>query len=98
MVGKPPRDSARDHRGAGICEAAAVHRASRATWPRPLMPYRYRQAVLDQLLQHGVRPTTETPPELVYDFVNDLYRYELRRLRRALVTGAIPKVGSGTVR
>jgi hypothetical protein len=57
------------------------------------MPYRYRQAVLDQLLQHGVRPTTETPPELVYDFVNDLYRYELRRLRRALVTGAIPKVG-----
>lgn len=57
------------------------------------MPYRYRQAVLEQLLQHGVRPTAETPPELVHDFVNDLYRYELRRLRRALVTGAIPKAG-----
>ena len=57
------------------------------------MPYRYRQAVLDQLLQHGVRPTSETPPELVYDFVNDLYRYELRRLRHALVTGVIPKAG-----
>ena len=57
------------------------------------MPYRYRQAVLDQLLLHGVRPTASTPPQLVYDFVNDLYRYELRRLRRALVTGAIPKVG-----
>ena len=59
----------------------------------PLMPYRYRQAVLEQLLQHGVRPTADTPPELVYDFVNDLYRYELRRLRHALVTGLIPKVG-----
>ena len=57
------------------------------------MPYRYRQAVLDQLLQHGVRPTSETPPQLLYDFVNDLYRYELRRLRQALVTGAIPKAG-----
>lgn len=57
------------------------------------MPYRYRQAVLDQLLQHGVRPTADTPPELVCDFVNDLYRYELRRLRHALVTGAIPRAG-----
>jgi hypothetical protein len=57
------------------------------------MSYRYRQAILDQLLQHGVRPTAETSPELVHDFVNDLYRYELRRLRRALVTGAIPKAG-----
>ena len=57
------------------------------------MPYRYRQAVLEQLLQHGVRPTAQTPPELVYDFVNDLYRYELRRLRQALVTGVIPKAG-----
>ena len=55
--------------------------------------YRYRPEVLEQLLLHGVRPTPETPPELVYDFVNDLYRYELRRLRHALVTGAIPKVG-----
>ena len=58
-----------------------------------MMPYRYRPEVLEQLLLHGVRPTTDTPPELVYDFVNDLYRYELRRLRRALVTGAIPKAG-----
>jgi hypothetical protein len=57
------------------------------------MPYRYRQAVLDQLLLHGVRPTASTPPQLVYDFVNDLYRYELRRLRHSLVTGVIPKAG-----
>jgi hypothetical protein len=58
-----------------------------------MMPYRYRPEVLEQLLLHGVRPTTDTPPQLVYEFVNDLYRYELRRLRRALVTGAIPKAG-----
>ena len=57
------------------------------------MSLRYRSEVLEQLLRHGVRPAADTPPQLVYDFVNDLYRYELRRLRHALVTGAIPKVG-----
>jgi hypothetical protein len=57
------------------------------------MEYRYRPEVLEQLLLHGVRPASHTRPELVYDFVNDLYRYELRRLRAALVKGAIPKAG-----
>jgi hypothetical protein len=57
------------------------------------MEYRYRPEVLDQLLLHGVRPTASTPPELVFDFVNDLYRYELRRLRAALVDGTIQKAG-----
>ena len=55
--------------------------------------YCYRPDVLEQLLLHGIRPTAATPPELVFDFVNDLYRYELRRLRTALVDGAIPKAG-----
>ena len=31
--------------------------------------------------------------DLVFEFINDLYRYELRRLRHALVTGEIPKAG-----
>ena len=57
------------------------------------MSYRYRPEVIDQLELHGVRPTTETRPELVYDFVNDLYRFELRRLRAALVRGDIPRAG-----
>jgi hypothetical protein len=57
------------------------------------MTVRYRPEVLEQLLLHGVRPTPATPPEIVYDFLNDLYRYELRRLRHALVSGAIPKAG-----
>ena len=55
------------------------------------MPYRYRPEVIEQLLIHGLRPTPDTAPQLAYDFVNDLYRYELRRLRQALVNGAIPK-------
>ena len=57
------------------------------------MPYRYRSAVLEQLWNHGVHPQPTTPPELVHDFVNDLYRYELRRLRDRLVRGDIPKAG-----
>ena len=55
--------------------------------------YRYRPEVLEQLLCHGVQPTAHTPPRVVYDFVNDLYRYELRRLRDSLVRGDIPKQG-----
>lgn len=55
--------------------------------------YRYRPEVLEQLLLHGVRPTAATNPELVFEFINDLYRYELRRLRQSLVDGAIPKAG-----
>ena len=56
-------------------------------------PYRYRPEVIEQLWLHGIHPTAETPPQLVYDFVNDLYRYELRRLRNSLVRGEIPKQG-----
>lgn len=55
--------------------------------------YRYRAAVLEQLWRHGVQPTPSTPPELVHEFVSDLYRLELRRLRDRLVRREIPKVG-----
>jgi hypothetical protein len=57
------------------------------------MAYRYHPEVLEQLLRHGIRPTPHTPPQVAYDLVNDLYRYELRRLRAALVRGDIPKAG-----
>jgi hypothetical protein len=55
--------------------------------------YRFRADVLQQLERHGVRPTSTTPPELVHEFVSDLYRYELRRLRDRLVRGEIAKAG-----
>ena len=47
--------------------------------------------VREALAQHGARPTPTTAPEYLRDFVNDLYRYELRRLRSSLLAGAFPK-------
>jgi len=52
---------------------------------------RYRKDVLEQLWRHGVHPGPSTRPELVHDFVSDLYRYELRRLRDRLRRHEIPK-------
>jgi len=43
--------------------------------------FRYRPDVLERLLRHGVRPTDHTRPDLVRDFVRDLYKYEIRGLR-----------------
>lgn len=55
------------------------------------MRYHYRPQVLDALATHGVRPTPSTRPELVHEFVSDLYRFELRRLRARQVRGEIPR-------
>lgn len=55
--------------------------------------YRFRKDVLDELWRHGVQPTPSTRPELVHEFVSDLYRYELRRLRDRRVRGEIPRAG-----
>jgi hypothetical protein len=55
------------------------------------MEYRYRSDVLEQLGTHGIRPNPSTPPALVREFVNDLYRYEIRRLRDRLLRGEFPK-------
>jgi hypothetical protein len=53
--------------------------------------YVYRPDILEQLLRHGVRPTDRTRPELVHEFVSDLYRYELRVLRDRLLDKQFPK-------
>ena len=55
--------------------------------------YAYRADVLEQLWRHGVHPTSATRPELVHEFVSDLYRVEIRGLRARLVRGDIPKAG-----
>ena len=47
--------------------------------------FRYRADVLAQLLTHGIRPTSGTPPDVVHELVSDLYRYELRRMRDRLL-------------
>jgi hypothetical protein len=58
--------------------------------PEP-SPFRYRADVLEQLLGHGVRPTPHTRPELVREFVRDLYRYEIRALRARMLRREFPK-------
>jgi hypothetical protein len=55
------------------------------------MTYRYRADVLEHLWRHGVQPRATTPPELVRGYVNDLYRYEIRKLRDRLLVGEIPR-------
>jgi len=55
------------------------------------MVFKYRVEVREQLARHGILPLESTPPELVNDFVNDLYRYEIRKLRSQLLEGVIPK-------
>jgi hypothetical protein len=53
--------------------------------------YHYRDDVLEELWRYGVRPGKHTPPDLVRSFINDLYRYELRRLRDQYMRREFPK-------
>jgi hypothetical protein len=55
--------------------------------------YRYREDVRTLLWRHGVDPAPTTAPELVHEFVSDLYRFELRRLRDRLVRREVPRAG-----
>jgi hypothetical protein len=52
---------------------------------------RYHPAVLEALLCHGIAPRPDTSPALVHEYVSDLYRFELRRLRARRVRGDIPR-------
>jgi hypothetical protein len=53
--------------------------------------FSYEPDVLDVLAGHGLAPNATTDPSLVRDALSDLYRYEIRRLRRAFLRGEIPK-------
>ena len=55
------------------------------------MPFEYAPETLEMLAGHGLRPARDTPPALVRDALNDLYRYEIRRLKGQLLAGAFPK-------
>ena len=55
-------------------------------------PIRYRAEVLAQLLAHGVRPTERTNPQLVRDFVRNLYKHEIRSLRERYLRKEFPKI------
>ena len=43
------------------------------------------------LLTLGLRPLESTPPQIVRDALNDLYRFELRRMRDRLRAGEMQK-------
>jgi hypothetical protein len=53
--------------------------------------YNYFPRVLDELARHGLSPSPTTTPEQLRDAVRDLYKFEIRRLRDALVGGRIAK-------
>ena len=53
--------------------------------------WNYPDELLLALGAFGLAPGRETPPSVVRDALNDLYRYELRRMRDALRAGRIAK-------
>jgi hypothetical protein len=53
--------------------------------------YRYKPEILSWLARHGVRPTGQTPPALVREYVRELYKYEIRVLRARMIAGEFPK-------
>ena len=53
--------------------------------------YDYSPEVLDELRRHGVVPMPETDPQLVRDYLSQLYRYEIRRLKGRLLAGEFPQ-------
>jgi hypothetical protein len=56
-----------------------------------LVLYEYAPEALEVLAGHGLRPGPATPPAIVRDALSDLYRYEIRRLKRRLLSGEFPK-------
>lgn len=55
--------------------------------------YEYAPEALEQLAGHGLRPGPGTRPAVVREALNDLYRYEIRRLRQRLLAGQIAREG-----
>lgn len=55
------------------------------------MGFKYRAIVLEELARHGIIPRDDTPPELIHDFVNDLYLFEIRALRKQMRAGLLAK-------
>jgi hypothetical protein len=47
--------------------------------------------VLEGLAEHGLKPTDDTPPQVVRDALRDLYKYEIRRLKSRLLAKEFPK-------
>jgi hypothetical protein len=59
-------------------------------WFSDSVIYEYAPEALEVLAGHGLQPGPGTRPALVRGALNDLYRYEIRRLRQRLLAGDIP--------
>ncbi len=53
--------------------------------------YRYRDDVLAECRKYGICPTEHTPPALARGFLNELYKFELRKLRERYIRREFPK-------
>ena len=51
----------------------------------------YKATVLSELARHGIKPDGEVTAEFIHEYLNDLYRYEIRRLKQQLQAGLFPK-------
>ena len=51
----------------------------------------YPPELLDALMAFGLKPSETTPPTVVRAALNDLYRFEIRRLRQHLLDGKVQK-------
>ena len=55
------------------------------------MEFEYAPEALAILAEHGLQPGPSTSPRVVRAALNDLYRYEIRRLKRRLLAGEFAK-------
>ena len=55
------------------------------------MAYVYTPEVLEELAVHGLRPAGDTPPQLLRDTMRDLYKYEIKVLKRRMLAGDFPR-------
>ena len=57
----------------------------------PRREFIYGADILRELGRHGVHPTPHTPPKLVREFVRELYKFEIRRLRDQMIRTVFPR-------
>ncbi|MFN7979937.1 MAG: hypothetical protein U0P30_17530 [Vicinamibacterales bacterium] len=57
---------------------------------------RYHPEILEALVGHGLVPSAETTPARLREAINDLYRYEIRRLRDRCRAGEFPVAALST--
>ena len=69
------------------CDAGSSRRALAGS----AVTYAYRPDVLRDLERHGVRPLPHTPPGRVREYVRELYKFEIRRLRERMIRREFPK-------